>query len=69
MRSTFQDGRFHQGELSMVAQGLYPVRVVSVAGHSPKTSIQEEGLSPDLRRPTAATVQSEPPTTNNEDNF
>ena len=69
MRSSFQDGRFHQGELSMVAQGLYPVRVVSVAGHSPKPSIQEEGLSPYLRRSTAATVQNEPPTINNEDQF
>jgi hypothetical protein len=64
MRSSFQDGRFHQGELSMVAQGLYPVRLVSAAGHSPKPSIQEEGLSRGLRRPAVATVQTEPPTTN-----
>jgi hypothetical protein len=53
----------------MVAQGLYPVRVVSVAGHSPKPSIQEEGFSRGLRPSTAATVQNEPPTTNNDDKF
>jgi len=69
MRSSFQDGRFHQGELSMVAQGSYPVRLLSAAGHSPKASIQEEGFSRGFRRPTAATVQNEPPTTNNEEKF
>jgi hypothetical protein len=37
MRSNFQAGRFHQGELSMLAQSLYSEGAVSSADHFPKS--------------------------------
>jgi len=53
----------------MVAQGLYRVTAIPVADHFPKSSIQERSFPRNIRRPTAATAQSEPPTPNNEDRF
>jgi hypothetical protein len=67
MRSNFQAGRFHQGELSMLTQRLYPERSFSAAVHFPKGSIQTEGFSRNLRRRTIPTMENEGDTIKNED--
>jgi hypothetical protein len=67
MRSNFQAGRFHQGGLSMLVQRLYPERAVSAAGHCPKGSIEEEGLSRNLSHRIIPTMGNEAATIKNED--
>jgi len=51
----------------MLVQRLYPERAVSAAGHCPKGSIEEEGLSRNLSHRIIPTMGNEAATIKNED--